>query len=120
MHADSLFTRMLKHEAAVETAKKEGLPIPVFETVVPKAKPGMVAPSEELQATWKGKLDKLPEDERAAEEAALRADLQAKADVVDKVQQIWDTQREERKTRQQDGTSTFGDYLASLFGKTGK
>ena len=120
MHADTLFQRMLNHEAAVEKAKKEGLPIPVFEAVVPKAKPGMIAPSEELQQTWKEKLDKLPEDERPAEEAALRADLQAKAEVAGKVQQIWNTQKEERQTRQQHGTSTFGDYLSSLFGKSGK
>lgn len=120
MHADGLFQRMLKHEEAVEKAKKEGLPVPVFETKIPKAKPDAVAPSEELQEQWKEKLNKLPEEERAVEEAALRADLQAKAEVAGKVQQIWDVQKEERKIRQAEGNSTFMDYLSSLFGRSGK
>ncbi|CAM1504515.1 Fc.00g021060.m01.CDS01 [Cosmosporella sp. VM-42] len=120
MHADSLFQRMLRHEAAVEKAKAEGLPVPVFETVVPKATPGQVAPTEELQQVWKEKLDKLPAEERVVEEAALRADLQAKAEVADKVQGIWDKQKEDRKTRVAEGNSNFGDYVSSLWGKSGK
>ncbi|KAF4464771.1 hypothetical protein FALBO_8395 [Fusarium albosuccineum] len=120
MHADSLFQRMIKHEEAVEKAKAEGLPIPVFEPSIPKVKSQAVAPTEELQQQWKEKLEKLPVEERAAEEAALRADLQAKAEVADSVQKIWDTQAEQRKQRQVEGSSNFGDYLASLFGKSGK
>lgn len=113
---------MMAHEAAVEKAKQEGTPVPVFETVVPKSKTkaDVVLPSDELQQQWKEKLDKLPESEREVEEAALRADLQAKADVAGRVQQIWDTQKEERKTRQAEGTSTFMDYLSTLFGRGGK
>ncbi|KAF5007677.1 hypothetical protein FDECE_6013 [Fusarium decemcellulare] len=120
MHADSLFQRMIKHEEAVEKAKAEGLPIPVFEPSIPKGKSQAVAPTDELQQQWKEKLEKLPVEERAAEEAALRADLQAKAEVADSVQKIWDTQAEQRKQRQAEGSSNFGDYLASLFGKSGK
>ncbi|KAI5467381.1 hypothetical protein BGZ63DRAFT_419093 [Mariannaea sp. PMI_226] len=120
MHADALYGRLVDHEAAVEKAKAEGLPIPVFEPAVPKTKPNMVIPREELQQQWKEQLEKLPEEERALEEAALRGDLQAKSEVADKVQQIWDTQKEERKKRQAEGNSTFGDYVSSLFGKGGK
>ncbi|KAF4974148.1 hypothetical protein FZEAL_8913 [Fusarium zealandicum] len=120
MHADSLYLRMIKHEEAVEKAKAEGLPAPVFESTLPKAKAQAVAPTEELQQQWKEKLEKLPVEERPAEEAALRADLQAKAEVAGSVQKIWDTQAEQRKQRQAEGSSTFGDYLASLFGKSGK
>ncbi|KAF5685510.1 autophagy-related 6 [Fusarium denticulatum] len=120
MHADSLYQRMIKHEEAVEKAKAEGLPVPVFQTTLPKAKKDAVMPTEELQQQWKEQLDKLPADERAVEEAALRADLQAKAEVAGSVQKIWDTQAEQRKQRQVEGTSTFGDYIASLFGKSGK
>ncbi|KAF5573970.1 hypothetical protein FPCIR_13777 [Fusarium pseudocircinatum] len=120
MHADSLYQRMIKHEEAVEKAKAEGLPVPVFQTTLPKAKKDAVMPTEELQQQWKEQLDKLPADERAVEEAALRADLQAKAEVAGSVQKIWDTQTEQRKQRQAEGTSTFGDYIASLFGKSGK
>ncbi|KAF7559386.1 hypothetical protein G7046_g4769 [Stylonectria norvegica] len=120
MHADSLWTRMIQHEAAVEKAKQEGTPLPTFEAAVPKAKPDMVMPSEELQQAWKQALDKLPEEERAVEEAALRVDLQAKADVANKAQKIWYDQKEARKERQAEGSSTFTDYLASLWGKSGK
>jgi hypothetical protein len=120
MHADSLYQRMIKHEEAVEKAKAEGLPVPVFQTTLPKAKKDAVMPTEELQQQWKEQLDKLPAEERAVEEAALRADLQAKAEVAGSVQKIWDTQAEQRKQRQAEGTSTFGDYIASLFGKSGK
>ncbi|KAJ4237108.1 hypothetical protein NW759_000229 [Fusarium solani] len=120
MHADALFQRMIKHEDAVEKAKAEGLPIPVFEPAIPKSKGPTVTPTEELQQQWKEQLEKLPEEERAMEEAALRADLQAKAEVAGSVQKIWDTQAEQRKQRQAEGNSTFGDYVASLFGKSGK
>ncbi|KAF5027585.1 hypothetical protein F66182_327 [Fusarium sp. NRRL 66182] len=120
MHADSLYQRMIKHEEAVEKAKAEGLPAPVFQATIPKTKKNEVAPTEELQQQWKEQLEKLPAEERAIEEAALRADLQAKAEVAGSVQKIWDTQAEERKQRQAEGKSTFGDYLASLFGKSGK
>ncbi|KAF0645592.1 hypothetical protein FPSE5266_00641 [Fusarium pseudograminearum] len=120
MHADALYQRMIKHEEAVEKAKAEGLPVPVFQSKLPKAKDDSVVPTEELQQQWKEQLDKLPAEERAVEEAALRADLQVKAEVVGNVQKIWDTQAEQRKQRQAEGNSTFGDYMASLFGKSGK
>ncbi|CEI64345.1 hypothetical protein FVEN_g11040 [Fusarium venenatum] len=120
MHADALYQKMLKHEEAVEKAKTEGLPVPVFQTKLPKAKDDSVVPTEELQQQWKEQLDKLPAEERVVEEAALRADLQAKAEVAGSVQKIWETQAEQRKQRQAEGNSTFGDYMASLFGKSGK
>lgn len=39
MHADTLYHRMLDHEAAVEQAKAEGRPVPVFEPVMPGSTP---------------------------------------------------------------------------------
>ncbi|RBR23442.1 uncharacterized protein FIESC28_03624 [Fusarium coffeatum] len=120
MHADALYQRMMKHEEAVEKAKAEGLPVPVFKSTLPKAKDDSVVPTEELQQQWKEQLDKLPAEERVVEEAALRADLQAKAEVAGNVQKIWDSQAEQRKQRQAQGNSTFGDYITSLFGKSGK
>ncbi|KAG6004724.1 hypothetical protein E4U21_000816 [Claviceps maximensis] len=119
MHADRLYERMIAHEAAVEKAKKEGAPIPVFEPALPKASTTpKVAPSDELGKQWREKLDKLPEGERAVEEAALRADLQAKSEVARSVKQIWATQKEERDARKADGQSTFADGLAGLFGRS--
>ncbi|KOS19734.1 hypothetical protein ESCO_000346 [Escovopsis weberi] len=116
MHADALFQRMLQHEAEVEQAKKDGRMIPTFDPALPKttnpANP--VQPSEDVARAWKEKLDKLPEDERLAEEAALKADLQAKADVALHVRKIWDSKKEERESRQAAGQASFTDTIASL------
>ncbi|PON30684.1 hypothetical protein TGAM01_v200104 [Trichoderma gamsii] len=120
LHADALFQRMLQHEAEVEKAKEAGTLIPSFDPSIPRttATPATaVKPSEELQKQWKEKLDQLPEDERAAEEAALRADLQAKADVARNVKKIWDAKREEREVRRAEGQATFSDTIAALFSK---
>ncbi|PNP46300.1 hypothetical protein TGAMA5MH_02335 [Trichoderma gamsii] len=120
LHADALFQRMLQHEAEVEKAKEAGTLILSFDPSIPRttATPATaVKPSEELQKQWKEKLDQLPEDERAAEEAALRADLQAKADVARNVKKIWDAKREEREVRRAEGQATFSDTIAALFSK---
>lgn len=108
---------MLQHEAEVEKAKQEGTTIPTFEPVLPKTNIPVVKPTEELEKQWKEKLEKLPEDERAVEEAALRADLHAKAEVAENVQKIWDLKREERGLRQSEGKGTFTDTLATLWGR---
>lgn len=119
MHADRLYERMLDHEKAVEQAKKDGTPIPVFDSALPKASVPRVTPTDELEKRWKEKLDKLPAGERVVEEAALRADLQAKSDVAMSVKKIWADQKEERDARKADGQSTFGDTVAGLFGRSG-
>ncbi|GAB0131894.1 hypothetical protein EsDP_00000348 [Epichloe bromicola] len=119
MHADRLYERMLNHETAVEQAKRDGTPIPVFDSALPKASIPRVTPTDELGKRWKEKLDKLPAGERVVEEAALRADLQAKSEVAESVKQIWANQKEERDARKADGQSTIGDTIAGLFGRSG-
>ncbi|KAK2594802.1 Vacuolar protein sorting-associated protein atg6 [Conoideocrella luteorostrata] len=119
MHADTLYERMLDHEAAVEQAKKDGTPVPPFDPALPKASAPKVTPTDELEKQWREKLDKLPEDERVVEEAALRADLQAKSDVASSVKQIWASQKEERDARKAGGGSTFTDTLNGLFSRNG-
>ncbi|PHH88212.1 hypothetical protein CDD83_7835 [Cordyceps sp. RAO-2017] len=121
MHADSLFQRMINHEKAVEQAKKDGTPIPVFEIVLPKTQVSKAAkPTEEVQKEWKEQLDQLPDDERPIEEAALRADLQAKTDVADSIKDILQTQKKEREARIAEGKPTFSDRIAALVGRGGK
>jgi hypothetical protein len=44
---------MLQHEAAVEKAKSEGVPIPKFDLSLPKQNVNAIAPSEEVQKQWK-------------------------------------------------------------------
>ncbi|UNI23447.1 hypothetical protein JDV02_009265 [Purpureocillium takamizusanense] len=122
MHADTLFQRMLEHWAAFQQAQEDGRTIPVFDPKLPSsASPAPTAtPTPEMEKQWREKLDKLLEDERAVEEAALRADLQARADVAQSVKKIWDTQKEERESRKAEGQATFMDTVASLFGRGGK
>lgn len=118
MHADSLYNRILKHEEAVEQAKKDGTPLPVFELVLPKAKVDIPTPTENVAKQWKAQLDRLPEDERALEEAALRADLQAKSEMAKHFKAALDTQKEDRTARISEGRATLVDRLASML--TGK
>lgn len=99
MHADSLYQRVLAHEQAVEAAREHDTPIPVFNPAIPNVSRVTVKPSEELQQQWKEALDKLPEDERPAEAAALRADLQAKTDVARSMKQLYE---DKKKKNQQD------------------
>ena len=118
MHADALYQRVLEHEKAVEEAKNAGLPVPVFNPAIPHtARPSTspaAQPSPELQKQWKDQLDALPEDERAVEEAALRADLQSKTDVARHLKQHWDAKAEERKA-QNGGRPTVLDHVQGFF-----
>lgn len=120
MHADLLFQRVVQHETAVEKAKADGTTIPVFDPVVPKAKVNTVQPTEEVEKKWRKHLDGLPEDERAAEEAALRADLQAKTEVAQTMKGLWDEKKKEREDRQAKGQGTLTDSLAAIFGGGGQ
>lgn len=103
MHADSLYQRVLAHEAAVEAARENGTPIPVFNPAIPNVSKVTVQPSEEVRQQWDEALEKLPAEERAAEEAALRADLQAKTDVAKSMRQFYDNKKKKSKEEEDRG-----------------
>jgi hypothetical protein len=122
MHADRLYHRLMEQEAAVEEAKKEGRPIPKFTPLIPKPivritddKPE-VELSPHLAKKLKEQLEKVPEEERHAEEEAIKAELRAKAEVAAKVQGIWAEQAREKEKRKAEGRQTLGDRVSSLFG----
>lgn len=115
MHADKLFSRMLDHEQAVAKAKSEGLPVPVFDSVVPKPSAQIPKPTEEVEQTWRDTLSKLPEGEREAEEAALRADYQTKEDVARHIRALRDASKKEKEVRQAAGEATLTDTLSALW-----
>lgn len=115
MHADSLYNRMLDHEKAVAKAKEEGLPVPVFESVIPKPASQPPKLPEQVEQTWRETLSKLPEDEREAEEAALRGDYETKEGVAKNVKQLMDARKQEREARQAAGEGTLTDALQSLW-----
>jgi hypothetical protein len=123
MHADALYQRVLAHEAAVNKAREEGTPIPVFDPVIPRlaarSTEPRVQPSDEVKKQWDEKLQELPESERAAEEAALRADLQAKSDVARNMKDFYESRKkqkqEERKEKDVVEGKTVAEQLWSKF-----
>ncbi|KAF9875693.1 hypothetical protein CkaCkLH20_06625 [Colletotrichum karsti] len=117
MHADTLYQRMLEQEKAIEAAKAEGLPLPKLDLSIPAAsETAAIQPRPDLEKSWREKLEQLPEEERPAEEAALRADLQAKAEVAKNVQKLWDEQEKEKQQRKAEGKATVMDKISGAFG----
>ncbi|KAK0731816.1 hypothetical protein B0H67DRAFT_565957 [Lasiosphaeris hirsuta] len=127
MRADELYHKMLDQEAAVDKAKAEGLEVPKFGPLIPKVAvptdpsvPAAVTPAEpgpNTEAAWKRKLEELPEQDRAAEEVALRAEYQAKAEMAVKIQTIWQEQAKEREARKAEGKETIIDRIKNVVGK---
>ncbi|KAI0474797.1 hypothetical protein F4859DRAFT_79616 [Xylaria cf. heliscus] len=115
MHADALYHRMLKQEAEIEAAKKEGRPIPTFAPVIPRPMVNTMAPEPELtleqQETLRAKLEKVPEEDRAAEAEAIKAEMRAKAEIASRVQGLWEQQELERRIRRQKGEETMWDKV---------
>ena len=68
---------------------------------------------------WKRKLETLPEDERAAEEQAMRADWLSRQKVAEDLQRFWDGQAAERKARQDTGTASWAETIRGALGLAG-
>ncbi|ROT39337.1 hypothetical protein SODALDRAFT_323737 [Sodiomyces alkalinus F11] len=116
MHADALYLRVLEQERALKDAKDQGRPLSDLQTLFPKPEgANAIEPGAELRKSWEEKLQSLPPEERASEEAALRADFQAKAVVARDVQKLWEAQADERKAREAEGKTTMLDRFSSLF-----
>ena len=73
-------------------------------------------PPQHVLDDWKKKLDKLPEAERAAEEAALRAEHRAQAESAARIHQLWQEQAKEREARRAEGKATIGDKIKGFWG----
>ncbi len=119
MRADELFQRMMRQEAEIAKAKEEGRPAPVFGSVlrgevVPAETAGAAEPSAALVARWKEELEKLPPEEREAEEQALRGEFRAKAEMAGRVQGLWQEQAREREARKAEGKETFFDRFSNM------
>lgn len=127
MRADELYHRMLAQEREIERAKEEGRDAPVFASLFEEkqqaraeaqARASAVAgPSAEVVSSWKAKLEKLPPEEREAEEQALRAEHKAKADMTAQIHGLWQEQAKEREARKAEGKETAIDRLNNFIGK---
>ncbi len=128
VHADTLYHRMLEQEAAAELAKAEGRPVPAAKPVdfsattpsTPSPATTTTSPQpevpEDLRQQWEEKLAKVPEAERPAEEAAMRAELQARAELASRVLALRAAQAAEREQRRAEGKATLKDRVTGLFG----
>jgi hypothetical protein len=127
MHADTLYHRMLDQEAAIEAAKAEGRPVPVFPPLVtapiaPTSGTNQLEPSDlppAAQKQLKKRLGGLSDEEREVEEKAIKAEIEAGEQVAGHLGSIYQKQEEEKKTRKEQGRETIGDKLSSVF-KFGK
>ncbi|KAL2127937.1 hypothetical protein VTI74DRAFT_3719 [Chaetomium olivicolor] len=124
MRADELYQRMLAQEREIEKAKEEGREVPAFKPLFDEKKAegagagknGIPEPSPATMAAWKEKLEKLPPEEREAEEQALRAEYRAKAEMATQIQSLWQEQAKEREARKAEGKETVFDKFTALVG----
>ncbi|KAK3996806.1 hypothetical protein QBC44DRAFT_121836 [Cladorrhinum sp. PSN332] len=122
MRADELYHKMMEQERLIEEAKKEGREVPAFEPVFRKLEPvakqdlRVPTPSEEKLKAWKEKLEKLPEEDRAAEEEALKAEHKANAEMAARIQGLWQEQAKEREERRVKGEETVFDKFKGYLG----
>ncbi|EFW99579.1 hypothetical protein CMQ_7947 [Grosmannia clavigera kw1407] len=121
VHADALYHRMLDQEAAVELAKIEGRPAPVVSMDVGiSGLPAAASPPipadvpEDMRKDWAERLAGVPENERPAEEAAMRAELQARLELTGRVARLRAAQAAEREQRKAEGRATLSDRVSGL------
>lgn len=141
MRADALYHRMLAQEREIERARAEGREPPAFapllDNVAPPAaadtaaaaataaaavptagaagaKGGVPEPSPATLKAWKERLEKLPPEEREAEEQALRAEHRAKAEMAAQIQGVWEEQAKAREARKREGKETLLDKWTSF------
>ncbi|KAI1809920.1 hypothetical protein GGS20DRAFT_569864 [Poronia punctata] len=119
MHADTLYHRILEQEAQIEAAKKEGREIPKFAPVVPKSMVATPAAEKDLtaeqQEELRVRLEKVSEEDRAAEEEAIKGEIRAKAEVASRIQGLWKQQEIERQIRKEKGEETVWDRVSGVF-----
>ncbi len=132
MRADKLYHRMLDQEGAVEKVNAEGLPVPQFVPLIDQQKQQqqqqttpkatgisveVAQPGPEKIKEWQEKLEKLPEEDRAAEQEALKAEHRARAEMAAQIQTIWQEQAKEREARKAEGKETIMDRVKGILGK---
>lgn len=110
----------------MEKAKAEGRPAPEISMDV--GLPGALRPlaaaaaaptppadvPEEMRKDWAERLASVPENDRPAEEAAMRAELQARLELTGRVAQLRAAQAAEREQRKAEGRATLSDRVSGL------
>ncbi|KAI2471393.1 hypothetical protein F4781DRAFT_122725 [Annulohypoxylon bovei var. microspora] len=120
LHADALYHRLLSQEAEIAAAKQEGRPIPQFPPLIQRINQLQQTQQQEEMAKEQQealieRLKKVPERDRVAEEAAIRAEWHAKSEVASRVEDLWRKQDMERQQRKEKGEETMWDKLSGTF-----
>jgi len=151
MQADALYQRIVAHEAAVEDAEATGKSVPEFDpSAAIRAEQAKLAqrrretgptiaieqqqqqqqqqqlevePNDQVRAVWDKKLADLPEEDRAVEEAALRADLQSRVALARAAEAILEAgkkKKEEERRRREEArradAEARGEYAPAMTG----
>lgn len=139
MHADSLYHRMLEQEAAAAKAKEEGRPAPSFAPLITRATFSSSSSaaaaagggedmdddkvdsliSAEARKQFEDRIKELPEHERAAEEAAARAELRAQAEAASRLRELRAEKEREKELRRPQGKETILDKVSGMFKGSG-
>ena len=72
----------------------------------------------EQQETLRARLEKVPEEDRAAEAEAIKGEWRAKAEVASRVSNLWKQQELDRRARFEKGEPTMWDRMAGVFNST--
>ncbi|KAI1761239.1 hypothetical protein GGR53DRAFT_506317 [Hypoxylon sp. FL1150] len=129
LHADTLYHRMLSQEAEVAAAKEEGRPIPKFPPLMNMLQTEQLRKQQqqqqgedltkEQQEMLRERLKKVPEEDRPAEEEAVRAEWRAKAEVASRLDELWKKQERDRQARKERGEETLWDKVSGTLGGGG-
>ncbi|KAF2501863.1 hypothetical protein BU16DRAFT_211094 [Lophium mytilinum] len=142
MHADKLYLQMLEQEKMIEQAKKEGLPIPEYQSVISKVNLSAAMKGDPLESkqifpespdadipedAWKGvpaatrknyekSIEKLSPAEREIERKALEGEVAATRAYSKNVRNAFVDERIHRLKRKEEGQATIGDMIKTWWG----
>lgn len=119
MHADKLYHQMMEQQEAIKRAEEQGEPVPSFKPVLPTTADAEALMSESAKKRTEEALAKMQGHEREAERAALEAEMRAKKEMVDQIQDLWKVQETERKVRMEKGEGTTWDRMATAWKTVG-
>jgi hypothetical protein len=142
MHADKLYQQMLRQEAEIEKAEKEGRPKPKFESIlsseaesrnmvlqassIKTARPGQPGTEEEVdiwsqikpevRTEYEKKLAELPPEQQEFERMAVLGELKAQTGITKRVEETFIDERIQRMKRREAGQATIGDTIKYWWG----
>lgn len=116
MHADRLWQKIVEQEKLIDEAKKNGQPIPQFQSVLAKNIRPASELSEELRKALEKRVKGLDPQQRAIEEAAFAAEIENQKTLGKQGVQFLEREQQARAQRFKQGTATVGDRMKRWWG----